>query len=173
MKVHKLAMLTATMALGVAPAVALATGSSGHSTGPPATTPASTHSNKPSTPGPLRQVVGRLPFPRRHARNAVLQMRDRHGEARKRIGQRPPHGVQGREQKARRRHVRYALQSLRLRRCQTAQRQRGQLVRGERTVRAADTFAASSTSGHRGPIRWAPGSTQLGVGVWPRALSRT
>jgi hypothetical protein len=52
MKVHKLALLTATMALSAAPALALASGSSGHSTGPPATTPASTHSKKPSAPGP-------------------------------------------------------------------------------------------------------------------------
>ena len=52
MKVHKLAVLTATMALGIAPALALASGPGEHSTGPPATTPASTHSHKPSTPGP-------------------------------------------------------------------------------------------------------------------------
>jgi len=52
MKVHKLAMLTATMALGIAPALALASGSGEHPNGPPSTTPASTHSKKPSTPGP-------------------------------------------------------------------------------------------------------------------------
>ena len=52
MKVHKLAMLTATMALGIAPALALASGSGEHPNGAPATTPASTHSKKPSTPGP-------------------------------------------------------------------------------------------------------------------------
>ena len=52
MKVHKLAMLTATMALGIVPALALASGSGEHPNGPPATTPASTHSKKPATPGP-------------------------------------------------------------------------------------------------------------------------
>ena len=52
MKVHKLAMLTATMALGIVPALALASGSGEHPNGPPSTTPASTHSKKPATPGP-------------------------------------------------------------------------------------------------------------------------
>jgi len=52
MKVHKLAMLTATMALGIVPALALPSGSGEHPNGPPSTTPASTHSKKPATPGP-------------------------------------------------------------------------------------------------------------------------
>jgi hypothetical protein len=39
MKVHKLAMLTATMALGIAPTLALAANSNGHHTGKPSTTP--------------------------------------------------------------------------------------------------------------------------------------
>ena len=52
MKVHKLAMLTATMALGIVPALALASGSGEHPNGPPSTTPASTHAKKPATPGP-------------------------------------------------------------------------------------------------------------------------
>jgi hypothetical protein len=54
MKVHKLAMLTATMALGVVPALAVAAGRGDHPTGPPSTTPASNHgtTHAPSTPGP-------------------------------------------------------------------------------------------------------------------------
>lgn len=54
MKVHKLAMLTATMALGVAPALALAASPGDHPTGPPSSTPPSNQgtAHKPSTPGP-------------------------------------------------------------------------------------------------------------------------
>ena len=40
MKVHKLAMLTATMALGITPTLALAASSNGHHNGRPSTTPA-------------------------------------------------------------------------------------------------------------------------------------
>ena len=54
MKVHKLAMITATMALGVAPALALANPPAVHPTGPPATTPPSNKgtAHQHSTPGP-------------------------------------------------------------------------------------------------------------------------
>jgi hypothetical protein len=50
MKFHKLAMLTATISLGVVTPLALAAPPSGHVTGPPSTNPGTTH--KPSTPGP-------------------------------------------------------------------------------------------------------------------------
>jgi hypothetical protein len=74
MKVHKLAMITATLALGAAPALALASDSGEHPTGaststptgPPATTPlvspATTPpsnqgtAHKPSTPGPTASL---------------------------------------------------------------------------------------------------------------------
>jgi hypothetical protein len=55
MKVQrKLLMLFAAMALGAAPAVALAAGPSDHPTGPPSTTPPTNQgtAHKPSTPGP-------------------------------------------------------------------------------------------------------------------------
>ena len=55
MKVQrKLLMLIAAMALGAAPAVALAAGSGDHPTGPPSPTPPANHgtAHKPSTPGP-------------------------------------------------------------------------------------------------------------------------
>jgi hypothetical protein len=74
MKIHKLAMIIATLALGVAPALALANDSGEHPTGaststptgppattpvvPTATTPPSNHGNahKSSTPGPAASL---------------------------------------------------------------------------------------------------------------------
>jgi hypothetical protein len=56
MKINRLAVLIATLALGISPALALANSNphSGHPTGPPSTTPASPHgtAHKPSTPAP-------------------------------------------------------------------------------------------------------------------------
>jgi hypothetical protein len=50
MKFPKFAVLTATMALGVAPALALASGSGNHTTGQPATTPVGPPSTTPVGP---------------------------------------------------------------------------------------------------------------------------
>jgi hypothetical protein len=54
MKFPKFAAVIATMALGAAPALALASGSENHPTGPPTTTPPTNQGteHKPSTPGP-------------------------------------------------------------------------------------------------------------------------